>query len=216
MDSDIVAAQDYGSPQMRRRFILLASRLGKIELPNPNHGIGKENAYKTVRDAISDLPEIRAGEVFPDIRSYPNHRSARLSDINMKRIKVIPHDGGDRSFLPKKLQLRCHTKRNNKGQRYKGHTDVYGRLWWDRPSPGLTTRCISFSNGRYGHPEQNRALSVREAARLQGFPDDFVFTGNLNSMAKQVGNAVPVDLALSVGRHFAEHLKKMKQRRYNG
>ena len=112
--------------------------------------------------------------------------------------------------MPAKLQLQCHKKTDKNGKIiYGGHTDVYGRLWWDRPSPGLTTRCISFSNGRYGHPEQDRALSVREAARLQGFPDDFVFTGNLNSMAKQVGNAVPVDLSHAMGKGFIEHIEEV-------
>ena len=83
----------------------------------------------------------------------------------------------------------------------------YGRLWWDKPATGLTTRCISYSNGRFGHPEQNRAISVREAARLQGFDDDFEFTGNLNSMARQIGNAVPVDLAFAMGNHFVKHIE---------
>ena len=208
-DYGIVAAQDFGAPQMRRRFILLASRIGNIELPKPAYGLGRDKSYRTVRDAISDMPNINAGESHPDTKLYPNHRAADLSEMNMRRIKMTPRNGGGRLSLPAKLQLQCHKKTDKNGKIiYGGHTDVYGRLWWDRPSPGLTTRCISLSNGRYGHPEQNRAISVREAARLQGFPDDFVFTGNLNSMAKQVGNAVPVDLALSVGKHFAEHLKQ--------
>jgi len=209
MDSNIVAAQDYGAPQIRRRFILLASRIGAIKLPEPEYGNGRGKAYRTVKDAISNMPAINAGESHPNMEDYPNHRAAMLSEKNMQRIKMIAHNGGGRLNLPSKLQLNCHKKKDNKGNLiYGGHTDVYGRLWWNRPSPGLTTRCISFSNGRYGHPEQDRAISVREAARLQGFPDDFIFTGNLNSMAKQVGNAVPVDLALAVGRHFSEHLKK--------
>ena len=88
---------------------------------------------------------------------------------------------------------------------------MYGRLWWDRPSTGLTTRCISYSNGRFGHPEQDRAISVREAARIQGFPDTFEFVGSLNDQAKQVGNAVPVPLAKAVGEEFFRLARSKKR-----
>ena len=90
---------------------------------------------------------------------------------------------------------------------FKGFTDVYGRLKWDSPAPALTTRCISYSNGRFGHPDQDRAISVREAACLQTFPLDFVFAGNLNSQARQVGNAVPPLLAQRFGECITSHLE---------
>ena len=96
-----------------------------------------------------------------------------------------------------------------RARRFSGFTDVYGRLRWDSPAPALTTRCISYSNGRFGHPEQDRAISVREAACLQTFPPDFVFTGNLNSQARQVGNAVPALLAQQFGERITSHLAEI-------
>jgi len=202
----VIAAQDYGTPQLRRRFVLLASKHGEISIPCTTHGKNGENPYKTVRDAIADLPAIGAGETCKDPLLL-NHRAAKLSKLNMKRIKASNHDGGGRNNWPKSLWPDCYTRINEKGETHSGHTDCYGRLWWDKPATGLTTRCISYSNGRFGHPEQDRAISVREAARLQGFDDDFEFTGNLNSMAKQIGNAVPVDLAYAAGKHFVKHIE---------
>jgi len=202
----IVAAQDYGAPQLRRRFVLLASKHGEISIPAPTHGKDRDNPYKTVRDAIADLPDIAAGETYKD-PGLPNHRAAELSELNMRRIKASDHDGGGRNNWPKKLWPECYTRTNENGETHSGHTDCYGRLWWDKPATGLTTRCISYSNGRFGHPEQDRAISVREAARLQGFDDDFEFTGSLTSMAKQIGNAVPVDLSFAMGNHFVKHIE---------
>lgn len=202
----VVAAQDYGAPQLRRRFVLLASKHGEISIPLSTHGKDRDNPYKTVRNAIADLPAIAAGETY----KYPggtNHRAAELSELNMKRIKSSDHDGGGRNNWPKNLWPECYTRTNENGETHSGHTDCYGRLWWDKPATGLTTRCISYSNGRFGHPEQDRAISVREAARLQGFDDDFEFKGSLNSMAKQIGNAVPVDLAYAMGCHFMKHVE---------
>ena len=95
------------------------------------------------------------------------------------------------------------------------YSDVYGRMKWDSPASGLTTRCISYSNGRFGHPDQDRAISVREAACLQTFPRDFIFTGNLNSMAKQVGNAVPVLLSQRFGNNFQSHVAEIANSIYN-
>jgi DNA (cytosine-5)-methyltransferase 1 len=202
----VVAAQDYGAPQLRRRFVLLASKYGEIDIPSSTHGIDCDNPYKTVRDAIADLPPIDAGETYEG-PSIVNHRAADLSELNMKRIEASKPDGGGRNNWPKKLWPPCYTRTNENGETHPGHTDCYGRLWWDKPATGLTTRCISYSNGRFGHPEQNRAISVREAARLQGFDDAFEFSGSLTSMARQIGNAVPVDLAYAMGKHFVDHLK---------
>lgn len=202
----VVAAQDYGAPQLRRRFVLLASKHGEISIPVPTHGKYRDNPYKTVRDAIADLPAIAAGERHNG-SGLSNHRAATLSELNMVRIKASAPDGGGRNNWPKELWPQCYTRTNENGNAHPGHTDCYGRLWWDRPATGLTTRCISYSNGRFGHPEQDRAISIREAARLQGFADSFEFTGNLNSMARQIGNAVPVDLAYAMGKHFVEHIE---------
>ncbi len=201
----VITAQDYGAAQFRRRLVLVASRLGKIDLPLPTHGMQTPNKFVTVWDAISELPSINHGEEHPDTIRYPNHRAARLSKLNLERIQNTKTNG--RRDWPDRLLPDCYTKKKN-GNRYTGHTDCYTRLAWHESAPGLTTRCISYSNGRFGHPEQDRAISVREAARLQGFPDNFIFTGSLNSMARQIGNAVPVSVARAFGIHFVNHVKK--------
>lgn len=191
-----VALKWYGVPQGRRRFLLLASRHGPLALPPQTHGPGTPNPeFATVRDWIGDLPELQAGEAHAEI---DDHRAARLSALNLERIRETPEGGGNRDW-PQRLQLKCHQGTN-------GYTDVYGRMSWDRPASGLTTRCISYSNGRFGHPDQDRAISVREAACLQTFPMDFRFSGSLNSRARQIGNAVPVRLTTVVGHHVAAHL----------
>ena len=193
---DSVPLMRYGVPQGRRRFLLLASRHGSAGLPPHTHGPETVNPdYDTVCDWIGDLPKIAAGETHPTI---PNHQAARLSALNLKRIRATLEGGGNRDW-PDELRLKCHEDAT-------GYSDVYGRMSWDRPASGLTTRCISYSNGRFGHPEQDRAISVREAACLQTFPMDFQFAGSLSSMARQIGNAVPVRLAKAVGHHVTEHL----------
>ncbi|MEL7312234.1 MAG: DNA cytosine methyltransferase [Pseudomonadota bacterium] len=192
----VVESQAYGIPQRRRRLVLIASLHGDIDLPRTTHGPGLDNPYSTVREWIAHLPPIAAGETHPTVC---NHRSANLSDLNLKRIKATPPEGS-RDDWPEELQLACHTKAG-----YTGHTDVYGRMKWDAPATGLTTRCISLSNGRYGHPVQDRAISVREAASLQTFPDSFTFSGSMNSQARQIGNAVPVLLAEALGSQILRH-----------
>ena len=196
---EAVPLKRYGVPQSRRRLLLLASRHGPVELPPQTHGPGTDNPdYATVRDWIGELPEISAGQTHPDVL---DHRAAELSDLNLERIRATPEGGGNRDW-PDALRLDCHRQTT-------GYSDVYGRMSWDRPASGLTTRCISYSNGRFGHPEQNRAISLREAACLQTFPMDYEFAGSLNSMARQIGNAVPVRLANVVGRHVNRHLSEV-------
>ena len=192
----------YGVPQGRQRFLLLAGLHGPVELPSATHGPGTGHPeYSTVRDWIGDFPKIRAGETHPEIA---DHRAAGLSPLNLERIQATPEGGGERDW-PRHLRLKCHQGRA-------GYTDVYGRMSWDKPASGLTTRCISYSNGRFGHPDigQHRAISVREAACLQTFPMDFAFSGNLNSKARQIGNAVPVRLTSLVGRHVLSHLADVR------
>ncbi len=207
-DYGVIATQDYGAPQVRRRLVLVASNMGAISLPETTHGPNGTKAYMTVRDAIADLPPVERGTEHPDKRKYPNHRAARLSPLNLERIRHTGANG--RRDWPESLLPKCYTRKTN-GERYNGHSDCYTRLAWDEPAPGLTTRCISYSNGRFGHPEQDRAITVREAARLQGFPDRFVFTGSLNAMARQIGNAVPVQVAKAFGRYFIKHVKLMER-----
>ena len=193
----VVRSQDYGVPQRRSRLLLLASVFGPVPFPAPTHGAGTPHAeYATVGQWIGTLPPISAGETH---RTVPNHRAARLSPLNLRRIRATP-PGGGWPDLP--LELIPESRRSG----FNGFTDVYGRLKWDTPAPALTTRCISYSNGRFGHPSQDRAISVREAACLQTFPREFVFTGNLNSQARQVGNAVPALLAQRLGGCIARHL----------
>ena len=187
----------YGVPQCRRRLVLVGSRHGPIHLPVETHGLGTRNQrYDTVRDWISHLPAVQAGE---EHREVPNHRAAKLSARNLERVKATPQGGGHRDW-PEHLKLECHKD-------FSGYSDVYGRMSWDSPASGLTTRCTSYSNGRFGHPEQDRAISIREAACLQTFPEDFVFEGGMVSMARQIGNAVPVRLARLFGEQFVKHLK---------
>ena len=191
----------YGIPQKRRRLVLIGSRHGAIELPDETHGPGTVNEeYATVRDWIEHLPPIEAGETHPTV---PNHQAAKLSPRNLERIEATPEGGGNRDW-PDRLVLECH-----KG--FSGYSDVYGRMSWNAPASGLTTRCTSYSNGRFGHPKQNRAISIREAACLQTFPEDFIFEGSMVSMARQIGNAVPVRLAKLIGHRFIEHLKEARK-----
>jgi DNA (cytosine-5)-methyltransferase 1 len=158
----------------------------------PTHGPKASRPYSVVKDWISDLSPLAAGESDPN---DPAHRASRLEDVNLKRIRSTP-PGGTRRSWPEELVLPCH--RGEHG----GHTDVYGRLRWDSPASAMTTRCISLSNGRFGHPEQDRAITPREAACLQTFPREFKFVGTQVSMARQIGNAVPVLLAKTFGEHF--------------
>ncbi len=190
-----ISSADYGVPQTRRRLVLVASRLGPIDIPRATHGPDTDNPHSTVREWISGLPPLAAGQADPEVES---HRAMRLSKLNLARIRATP-EGGDRRNWPEHLWPDCH-----RGG-FDGHTDVYGRLSWDQPAPTLTTKCISYSNGRFGHPDQDRALSVREAARLQTFPTEFRFFGSLASQARQIGNAVPVVLARRFGDHLMEH-----------
>lgn len=188
---DVVNTADYGVPQRRKRLVLMGTNDLDIRLSFPsrtNSDPLKSDelpAWKTVKDTIDGLPTINAGERH---QKDPMHVSASLADINIERIKNTPHDGGDRTSWPEELVLECH-------KNTKGHKDVYGRMKWDQPSPTMTGGCGMISKGRFGHPEQDRAISLREAARLQTFPDSFIFIGNFGEIAKQIGNAVPPLLA---------------------
>ena len=187
-DHRVLNARDFGVPQHRRRYVLLAARGSAAALPTPTKE-PKSDAV-TVRTAIERFPAIDAGEGKP---SVPNHYAARLSAKNLARIRATPIDGGSRRDWPDDLTLACHRKTL-------GFSDVYGRMWWDRVAPTLTSRCNSLSNGRFGHPEQNRAISLREAAALQTFPDDYEFFGPKNRVAGWIGNAVPVKFAEALGK----------------
>ncbi len=199
----VIDARFYGVPQRRRRLVFIASRLDEIKIPSATHP--NAASFITVKGAIGDLPELEQGEKHPDI---PNHQAARLENITLERLKHTP-EGGGRKDWPKELWLKCHAD-------YDGHSDVYGRMYWDKPANCLTTKCVSISNGRYGHPSQDRAISAREAARLQTFPDEFIFEGTLRSAGKQIGNAVPPLLAKVFGENFLKHYREQQMESVNG
>jgi len=181
-DPETADAADYGVPQRRQRCILIASREGEPpRLPPPTTPSGKQ---KTVRGAIRDLPRLRSGQKDADDAL---HFSREHHPITLRRLSYIPKDGGGRFSLPEKLVLECHKD-------YSGHPDVYGRMFWDRVAPTLTTGCTDITRGRFAHPSQNRAITLREAARLQTFDDSYEFEGNFSAIATQIGNAVPVRL----------------------
>ncbi len=200
--SDVLDAKHYGVPQGRRRLVLLAVRGAPVSLPGPNYG-GASRSFRTVRDAIEHFPALDAGQ---SDATFPNHVCSGISELNLKRLRHTPSNGGDRRAWPSELKLVCHS-----GE-YKGHTDVYGRMAWDLPAPTLTGRCHSISNGRYGHPEQDRAISLREAAALQSFPDRYTFYGTLSQVAQQIGNAVPVRFAEVLAKHLRKLLDEPRVR----
>lgn len=194
---EILHASHYGVPQRRSRFVLLASLDARVvRFPEPTHGADRKPLAE-VQDWMRGLPPLRAGAVDP---YDPDHCAMAISELNLKRIRATP-EGGGRSAWPEELLLDCHAG-------HKGHSDVYGRLAWDRPASAMTTRCLSYSNGRFGHPIEDRAISVREAACLQTFPREFKFSGNITSRGRQVGNAVPPLLAEAIGRMFAPENRK--------
>lgn len=202
---DVVNAADYGVPQLRKRFVLHAVRYDiyevlqskgmDISLPETTHskdGKGNQKRWVTVRETFEGLPKISAGERYSDDK-IKNHYCANLSDINIERMQIIRANGGTRTALPEHLVLKCHKK-------YTGHADVYGVMNPDAPAPTMTGGCLSYSKGRFGHPFEDRAISVREAARIQTFPDDYVFGESLTKAALEIGNAVPIKLVESSGK----------------
>lgn len=194
---DVVDCSVHGLPQSRRRAILLASLLGPIGLiPATQH------KRRTVRETISQLPAIEAGGSDP---SDPLHTASALSPLNLERIRASKPGGTWRDWPPE-LVAACHRKAT--GRTYPG---VYGRMAWDEPAPTLTTQFYGFGNGRYGHPEQDRAISLREGAILQGFPRSYAFvpTGepiHFKVLGRLIGNAVPVTLGRVIGRSIEKHL----------
>lgn len=201
----VIDCDKYGLPQKRRRLVLLASKLGDIEIAKPNPKY--INNKKTVREALKDLPPIKHGQ--SDSKD-PLHRSAGLTPINAERIKQSK-PGGTWHDWDKSLLTNCHKKDSGKD-----FTSVYGRMKWDEPAPTITTQFFYIGAGRYGHPEQDRAISLREGALLQTFPKSYKFFLNPGDMAlatisRHIGNAVPVDLGKIIGASIKKHLKKVQK-----
>ena len=223
---DILNAANYGVPQLRKRFVLHAVRKDihqeliqcgfKFALPQATHAkIPKEGLlpWRTVREAIGDLPPIKAGECYSGEKAVNNHKCASLRENTIKRMQIIRKNGGSRSGLPPEMVLECHKKKNEEGKIFAGHGDVYGIMDPGKPSPTMTGGCLFYSKGRYGHYEQDRAISIREAARLQTFPDDFVFSNSLTEAALQIGNAVPIDLVKASGYVLKKAMYVIKAKR---
>lgn len=199
-DYRVIYCPDYGIPQTRRRFVLVGSNLGPINIIAPTHNRNEIH----VRDFIQNLPPIEAGGIDPNDAL---HRSAALSERNLERIRhSIP--GGTWKDWPEELRCECHKKPT--GQTY---SSVYGRMTWDQIGPTITTQFYNYGTGRYGHPDQDRALSLREGAMLQTFPDwydfidperNFVFS----DIARHIGNAVPVRLGEVIGETILTHLEE--------
>jgi DNA (cytosine-5)-methyltransferase 1 len=177
----IYNAAAFGVPQERFRAIVVAMKHDFL-LPEPI--IGPEE-FKTVRDAIEDLPQVEPGEAAP---TDAMHRSARHRKSTIQTIRAVPENGGSR---PPGVGPQCL-------DRIKGFSDVYGRLYWDRPSITITHYARNPASGRFVHPSQHRGLTMREAALLQSFPLGFEFTGSFDSVFKQIGEAVPPKLACGV------------------
>ena len=170
----VLNVADYGVPQRRRRLVVLASRVSAVQFALP------DERRRTVREAIGALP--KPGKSGDPIHDLPENRTEKVMD----RIKGIPRDGGSRASLPQKLRLRCH-------KRSDGFKDVYGRMAWDEPAPTITTGCFNPSKGRFLHPKEHRAITVREAAILQSFPKEYKFPAKYGKvkLAMMIGNALP-------------------------
>lgn len=193
IDDKVVNAAEYGVPQNRRRYVMVASRVKRkqaIAVP------AAKKKIKTVRDVIADLPVIPANTKDTSSRK---HWTAEIQPINLERLQNTPHNGGTRLAWKgiKRLQLPCYIGKDD------CFPDVYGRLHWDRPAPTITTKFYSISNGRFGHPVQNRALSIREGADLQSFPRSYkFFAPKMVTVARMIGNAVPPELSKHIGMAF--------------
>lgn len=199
----IVDAVYYGVPQFRKRFILLGTRLDiELRIPDPMYASPEETAgsgkkeWLTVKDAFAGLQDLNSGE---ESKTDPLHKARKHTLLSLERLRHIPHNGGSRDSLPTQLQLACH--RNGKNV---GYHDVYGRMDFNRPSNTLTTGCTNFTKGRFAHPTSDRAITPREAARLQTFPDSYRFYGSYEQISTQIGNAVPVKLAEVFAHYFYE------------
>lgn len=197
----LVFMPDYGLAQRRSRLVLLASLHGELKLEEPSYA---PDRYRTVEEVIGKLAPIAAGEAD---QGDPLHTASRLSSINLKRIRAsLP--GGSWSDWEEELVADCHKVASGKGYR-----SVYGRMKMDEPSPTITTQFFGFGNGRFGHPEQDRGLSLREGAILQSFPPNYAFLPpgervQFKALGRLIGNAVPVLLGEVIGRSIKRHFEQ--------
>ena len=195
-----VDCREYGVPQSRVRLVLLASQLGDIELIEPTHKDKK--SWVSVRNVLKGLPQLEAGQ-----RDHQDalHVCSKLSELNYRRM-LASKPGGTWRDWPEDLRAVCHGKETGKT-----YPAVYGRMDWDQPAPTITGQCFGFGNGRFGHPEQHRAISLREAALLQSFPKEFSFVKpgdpvHMKSIGRMIGNAVPPRLGEVIGQSIKAHI----------
>lgn len=209
VDRGQLDAQEYGVPQVRKRFLLIASAHGPISLPRPSPG-----PPPTVRSAIGHLGAAKVGIQAPGSRgarssgaelAIPNHVARSLSAHHLRIVEAVPKDGGSRrDVVDTSILLDCHRKSPNL------HRDVFGRLSWNGPAPTMTCRCTDVYCGRFTHPSDDRGLTLREAAAIQTFRDDYAFYGTFFHAAQQIGNAVPVRLAERMGRAVMRAAKQIE------
>ena len=212
MLSKVLLAANYGTPQTRKRAIIIGWKANTLYAPEfppkPTNAQPRTNPslknWQTVADAISDL-EAPVGTEIRDVDApYDLHFGRNPTELSMKRYRMVP-PGGNRFDLQKnapELTPKCWINKPS------GGTDLFGRMWWDRPSPTIRTEFFKPEKGRYLHPVEHRPITHREGARLMGFPDDFVFTGSKIEIAKQIGNAVPPHLAGAIANCVADMLNK--------
>lgn len=193
---------DYGLAQTRKRYIIVGIRNDistVFRIPEPI-----TTKWKTIKDVIGNMPE--PPDDYSDHPDFPNHQRAKVTKINIERFSHVPQGGGWQD-IPHDLRLKCHQRVNAKAG---GWPDVYGRLIWNSQCPTITGGFDSFTRGRYGHPKYNRPLTPREAARIQGFPDTFIFMGTRFDIRRQIGNAVPPPLATAIGNSIHKTLLETK------
>ena len=173
--ADLLDAKHFGVPQTRKRFILLASRQGTISLPNPQTD---PDQFVTVKECIKKYPKIVDGK---ESKDYPNYIARKLQPHHKRILEAVPkNDGSRRDVTDTSILLKCHQEKPN------AHRDVFGRMAWDKPAPTLTSRCTDVYSGRFTHPQQNRGISLREAAALQTFEDNYKFFGtSISAIARQ-------------------------------
>lgn len=200
----VLYGPDFGLGQHRRRLVLMASRLGPLDMPRPTR---TPEEYTTVRQVIGHLRRLKDGQADPE---DPLHVASRLSDRNRARARASKPGGTWRDWPPD-LLLECHKKSSGKS-----FESFYGRMVYDEPSPTITTQPFNSGAGRFTHPDQDRALTLREAALLQGFPQNFVFTAPeepiyFSNVGKLIGNAVPPVFGHAIGHRFLTHAAQYPQ-----
>lgn len=216
--SAVLNAADYGAPQVRKRAIIIGLKFpnARFDFPPEKTHSGKNElsllpAWCTVRDAIADLPMPEGTEIRNSPPPLNLHFTRNPTPESLKRYKAVPL-GGNRFDLQRnapEITPACWIRKTS------GGTDLFGRLWWDRPSVTIRTEFFKPEKGRYLHPDQHRPITHREAARLMGFPDDFHFVGTKVEIARQIGNAVCPPLAGAIGTHVADLLEQAKEEESN-